>query len=88
MLGVGGATLANLDIKWTPGSSACVVLASEGYPQKPRTGDVIKRIDEAAAVPNVQIFHAGTSLSADGKFTTPVAACSESRQRVTISDRH
>jgi phosphoribosylamine--glycine ligase len=70
MLGVGGASLANTEIKWWPGNSACVVLASEGYPQKSRTGDIITGLDEAAAVPNVQIFHAGTSLSADGKFTT------------------
>jgi phosphoribosylamine--glycine ligase len=70
MFGAGGASLSSLDIKWRPGSSACVVLASDGYPQKPRTGDVIDGLDQASAVQNVQIFHAGTTLSADGKFTT------------------
>jgi phosphoribosylamine--glycine ligase len=70
MLGVGGASLANFDIKWRPGSSACIVLASEGYPQKPRTGDVISGLEAAAAVPNVQIFHAGTTSSPDNQLTT------------------
>jgi phosphoribosylamine--glycine ligase len=61
--------LAEIDIKWRPGSSACVVLAAEGYPGKPRTGDMIEGLDAAAAVPNVEIFHAGTStLIADEFF--------------------
>ena len=54
-------TLAQTDIKWRGGSSACVVLASEGYPGRPRTGDVISGLDQAAAIGNVEIFHAGTS---------------------------
>lgn len=69
MFGVDGASLAGTEIKWKSGSSACIVLASEGYPQKPRVGDVINGLDEAAAIANVQIFHAATSLSADGKYT-------------------
>lgn len=70
MFGTDGASLSSLDIQWRPGSSACVVLASEGYPQKPRTGDAINGLDEAGAVTNVQVFHAGTAASADGQFTT------------------
>ena len=69
MLGVGGTSLSSMDIKWHGGSSACVVLASEGYPQRPRTGDVITGL-KTAADPNVQIFHAGTSSNADGQFST------------------
>lgn len=57
--------IGNMDIKWTPGSSACVVLASKGYPQKPRTGDVIGGLDQAAAMEAVKIFHAGTAFSSD-----------------------
>lgn len=53
-------TLADLKIDWRPGSSACVVLASEGYPSSPRTGDIIQGLPVAAAIPNVEIFHAGT----------------------------
>ena len=57
--------LNELDMKWRAGSSACVVLAAEGYPSKPRTGDVIAGLDEATAIPNVEIFHAGTAVQKD-----------------------
>jgi len=69
MLGVNGASLNSVEIKWKRGSSACVVLASEGYPQAPRTGDAISGLDNAPE-PNVQVFHAGTSVNAECRFTT------------------
>jgi phosphoribosylamine--glycine ligase len=40
--------------------AVCVVLASEGYPDAPRTGDPVAGIDDAAALPGVIVFHAGT----------------------------
>ncbi len=40
------------------GVAVGVVLASHGYPQSPRTGDVITGLDDVA--PDVQVFHAGT----------------------------
>ncbi len=52
-------------IRWRKGSSACIVLASENYPGKPRTGDVISGIPNAE-VTDRYIFHAGTD-TADGK---------------------
>ncbi len=63
-------TLIETKIQWRPGSSACVVLASENYPAAPRTGDAIAGLAEAAAIPNVQIFHAGTAESADRSIVT------------------
>ena len=49
--------------------AVCIVLAAGGYPDAPRTGDVITGLDAAAAVPCVQVFHAGTSLR-DGQVVT------------------
>ncbi len=51
-------------VKWKPGCSACVVLASQGYPFKPMTGVPIMGLNEAVRVPGVEIYHAGTVLSA------------------------
>jgi len=62
--------LDKIDVKWTNGTSACVILASEGYPGKARTGDVINGLAEAVKVPNVAIFHAGTGKDAAGNFVT------------------
>ncbi|MDG4836052.1 phosphoribosylamine--glycine ligase [Micromonospora sp. WMMD967] len=46
-------------LRWRDGSAVTVVLASEGYPAAPRTGDVIT----GAAAPG--IIHAGTARRAD-----------------------
>ena len=47
-------------IKTSSRHAIAVVLASEGYPGKPRTGDVIEGLDEAARIPHVNVLHAGT----------------------------
>jgi phosphoribosylamine--glycine ligase len=51
---------------------ACVtvVLASEGYPASPRTGDVIEGVDEASAVPGVTVFCAGVGSDDRGRLVT------------------
>jgi phosphoribosylamine--glycine ligase len=41
-----------------------VVLASEGYPAAPVTGRVLRGLESASAVPEVQIVHAATDLKA------------------------
>lgn len=63
-------TLQNLGVKWRPGSSACVIMASAGYPQKPSIGDAIIGVDEAASIPNVTIFHSATKRTAAGDLVT------------------
>ncbi len=51
--------------------SACLVLASPGYPGKPLTGEHIRGLDGiAAAHPGVEIFHAGTAMSEDGELVS------------------
>jgi len=42
-------------------AAACVVLASPGYPAKAQSGEEIGDLDQARAVPGVEIFHAGTA---------------------------
>jgi phosphoribosylamine--glycine ligase len=56
-------------------AAVCVVLASQGYPESPRTGDTIEGLDSTgqsvAAVDGVTVFHAGTRRhSTDGPFYT------------------
>jgi phosphoribosylamine--glycine ligase len=63
-------TLADLKIKWRKGSSACVILASAGYPQKARTGDVINGLDNASGHKKVTVFHSGTAVNNSGEFVT------------------
>jgi phosphoribosylamine--glycine ligase len=51
-------------------SSACVILAAEGYPSIPRKGDLIKGLDDAAGAANVEVFHAGTAKNDHDDFVT------------------
>src|SRR6185436_13441329 len=61
--------LNQLRLRWRPGASACVVMASAGYPGSYQKRKVIEGLDAAARLPNTKIFHAGTAL-VDGKIVT------------------
>ena len=50
------------------GFDAIEVMASEGYPGTYEKGHVITGLDEAAVLPGITIFHAGTARQ-DGKIT-------------------
>lgn len=50
----------NCKIEWDERVSVTVVLASRGYPGKYETGKVISGLEQAAKLPDVQVFHAGT----------------------------
>ena len=57
--------------RFSADAAVCVVLASEGYPDAPRKGDVIGGLDEAAALEGVTVFHAGTARPAgEGEVVT------------------
>jgi len=56
-------------LEWDPRPSVCVVMASEGYPGSYEKGHPIRGLDEAANVPDVKVFHAGTQLI-DGQIVT------------------
>ncbi len=56
-------------LEWKSEPTVCVVMASGGYPGSYEKGKVISGLDEAASVPGVVIFHAGTALK-NGKVVT------------------
>jgi phosphoribosylamine--glycine ligase len=57
-------------LKWRPGASACVVLASGGYPGKFESGKEIKGLTEAGQVADVKVLHAGTKRQGDALVTS------------------
>ena len=61
--------LHEVTLEWRPEPTVCVVMASGGYPGSYEKGKVISGLDEAASVPGVVIFHAGTALK-NGKVIT------------------
>ncbi|MFO0807467.1 MAG: phosphoribosylamine--glycine ligase [Gemmataceae bacterium] len=56
-------------VDWDPRPAVCVVLCSQGYPGNIQTGKLISGLQDAAKVPNVKVFHAGTRLDGDRVFT-------------------
>jgi phosphoribosylamine--glycine ligase len=61
--------LDRVRIGWKPGASVCVVMASEGYPGTYQAGREISGLDEAAAVPGAEVFHAGTKSAGHTYYT-------------------
>jgi phosphoribosylamine--glycine ligase len=78
-------SLASVDaLTWTDQAVVTVVIAADGYPEKPRTGDPISGLDEAADVIDAFVLHAGTRrddagrvVSAGGRVLS-VVGCGES----------
>ncbi len=62
--------LDRIEVEWDPRPSVCVVLASEGYPSKPRKGTPIEGIEDAEALEGVTVFHAGTKQQSNGEIVT------------------
>src|SRR3954464_13851599 len=58
------------EVRWRREAAVTVVVAADGYPAAPVTGDVIEGLDEAAAVPGAGVLHAGTALDAGGRVVT------------------
>ena len=64
--GING-TLDKAEAEWDRRVALGVVMASHGYPDNPRKGDVIRGLPAAAG--DAHVFHAGTALS-DGQVVT------------------
>ena len=61
--------LSQLDIKWSDEATACVVMASGGYPLAYKKGIEITGLDENGQVDGATVYHAGTKYE-NGKFYT------------------
>ena len=63
----GGSLATSRAPDWKPLAAVTTVVAADGYPEKPRTGDVIRLPDLPG---DVHVFHAGTALSHSGELVT------------------
>lgn len=59
--------LAGVELEWAPEVAVTLVLASAGYPERPRTGDAISGLDTVSA--GIEVTHAGTARSGDAIVT-------------------
>ena len=65
MMATANGTLADVDVRWKSGAACCVVMASNGYPQKYDSGF---EITLPALGAEEEIYVAGAKLSDDGKL--------------------
>ncbi len=63
-------TLDTGSLRASAGAAACVVLASGGYPIEYETGYEISGVEEAEALSEVSVVHAGTDRRNDGALVT------------------
>ena len=68
MQAVENETLADLEVEWSDGAAACVILASGGYPSHYEKGKVMSF--PASTPANVTIYHAGDKLDGEGRLVT------------------
>ena len=62
-------TLSDIEIEWSSEHTACIVIASGGYPASYPKGLEISGLDSEGQAFGADVFHAGTSFT-DGKFHT------------------
>ncbi len=55
-------------LQWSADAAVTVVVASHGYPESPRKGDVITGTDEADASLDAHVLHAGTAVNEAGEL--------------------
>jgi phosphoribosylamine--glycine ligase len=63
-------TLDQEQVHWRAGAATTVVAASEGYPASYPRGREITGLEQAASLPGVVVFHAGTGWAENGRLVT------------------
>ena len=72
--------LARFNLRWKPAATVAVVMAARGYPGAYPQGGEIRGLTQAAALPGVLVFHAGTRrdgerlVAAGGRVLTVVGS--------------
>jgi phosphoribosylamine---glycine ligase len=56
--------------QWAPGAAVTVVIAAEGYPGRPASGDQITGLLEAERTPGAYVLHAGTRTDDAGHLVS------------------
>ena len=65
LLATADGVLGSFDLRWRDDPALTVVMAARGYPGHYSKGDEIRGLAQAAVLPGVEIFHAGTRREGD-----------------------
>jgi len=78
--------LNEVRLKWKPGASICVVMASGGYPGKFASGQEISGLDGATGMRDVTVFHAGTKREGTTYYTSSGRVLGVTASGVDLAD--
>ncbi|WP_273384811.1 phosphoribosylamine--glycine ligase [Enorma phocaeensis] len=70
MLACAEQRLDEVELSWRDEWAVAVVLTSAGYPGSYEKGKVITGVEEANAMDNVTVYHAGTAVNESGELVT------------------
>ncbi len=70
MLACAEKRLGEVELSWRDEWAVSVVLTSAGYPGSYEKGKVITGVEDAEAMDNVTVYHAGTAVTEDGELVT------------------
>lgn len=70
MLACAEQRLDEVELSWRDEWAVAVVLTSAGYPGSYEKGKVITGVEEAEAMDNVTVYHAGTAVNESGELVT------------------
>lgn len=70
MLACAEQHLDEIELSWRDEWAVSVVLTSAGYPGSYEKGKVITGIEDAEAMENVTVYHAGTAMTDEGELVT------------------
>lgn len=70
MLACAEGRLDEVELAWRDEWAVAVVLTSAGYPGSYEKGKVIRGIEDAEAMEDVTVYHAGTAVREDGELVT------------------
>lgn len=67
---ISGRSDVKPSVEWSQNVATCVVVASDGYPEAPVNGGIIKGLDLAQTVTDAEVFQAATQLNSAGDLVT------------------
>ena len=67
LMAAADGVLKDFDLRWYDEVALTVVMAANGYPGGYEKGSEIRGLEDAAAIPDVTVFHAGTASGPNGE---------------------
>ncbi len=86
LLAVAEGDISGMQLEWHDDAAVCVVMAAAGYPGDVLKGDIISGLGEAAKIPDLFVFHAGTAVRGGDCVSNGGRVLGVTARGVTVQD--